>query len=339
MATTRPFAYNTGTTINGTTQVGTLAVGTTSLDYSTNPGGVKWWMGPDEELGYVIAKSVPSNSQTTPVGVNASVGFERSTSLTDNSFIDLANIITNQGFTGATQASTWLTANGYWNSYASTPSYVTSGLSLHLDAGNVASYPGTGTTWTSLVGGYTGSTGTGVGYSSSNGGVLTFNGATTAFVNMYTSARSIVTGATNNFSIECWYQSNNNRPEIAATGAGSNGWVFGYFASTGTAWKVTKYGVTDLSGGVIPQNTSWHHAVLTYSSTTGTRVYIDGSLSGTAIANTQNLAGGSSFSIGKGESTSYMHNGNIAIFRWYSSVLSASDVSQNFNADKTRFGL
>lgn len=216
---------------------------------------------------------------------------------------------------------------------------VTSGLAINLDAGNAASYPGSGTTWTSLVNGYSGSMGTGVGYSASNGGVLTFSGATTAFVNMYTSTSTLVSTATNNFSIESWYQSNNNRPEIAATGVGGNGWVFGWFTSTGTAWKVTKYGRIDLQAGTIPQNTAWHHAVLTYSSTTGVRVYIDGTLSGTSLNNNTNLAGGSLFGIGKGESTSFMHNGSIAIFRWYSAVLSATDVLQNFNADKTRFGL
>lgn len=222
---------------------------------------------------------------------------------------------------------------------SSTSNIVSTGLSLHLDAGNPSSYPGSGTTWTSLVNGYTGTMGTGVSYSASNGGVMTFSGATTAFVNMYSSASSLVSSATNNFSIEAWYQTNNNKPEIAATGIGSNGWVFGYFNLTGTAWKVTKYGKIDLQAGTIPQNTSWHHAVLTYSSTTGVRVYIDGSLSGTAVNNNTNLSGGTSFGIGKGESTSYMHNGSIGIFRWYSAVLSASDVLQNFDADKTRFGL
>jgi hypothetical protein len=218
------------------------------------------------------------------------------------------------------------------------PTYVTTGLSIYLDAGNPASYPGTGTTWTSLVNSYTGSMGTGVGYSASNGGVLTFSGATTAYVNMYASASALVSAATNNFSIECWYQTNNNHPEVMATGVGSNGFVFGYFASTGTAWKVTKYGVIDLQAGSIPQNTAWHQAVVTYSSTTGVRVYIDGALSG-SVANNTNLAGGTSFRIGQGESTSYMHNGSIGIFRWYSAVLSATDVLQNFNADRSRYGI
>jgi hypothetical protein len=117
MSTTRPFAYNTGSTIEGTIQVGTLSVGVSEQDYSVNLGGVKWWMGPDEDLGYVIAKSVPSNTQPTEVGVTASVGFERTSSKTDELFIELSNRVVNQGFTGATQASSWLTDNGYWNSY------------------------------------------------------------------------------------------------------------------------------------------------------------------------------------------------------------------------------
>jgi hypothetical protein len=218
-----------------------------------------------------------------------------------------------------------------------TAGVVASGLSLHFDAGNAVSYPGSGTTWTSLVNGYTGSMGTGVGYSASNGGVITFNGASTAFVNMYTSASVLVGAATNNFSIEAWYQSNNNFPGIMRTGSGSRGFVFGYFGTTGTAWKVTKYNVIDLQAGTIPQNTSWHQAVLTYSSTTGVRVYIDGALSGTAVNNNSNLIGGLEFSVGRGENVTL--NGSMGIFRWYSAVLSASDVLQNFNAQRARFGI
>ena len=221
-------------------------------------------------------------------------------------------------------------------STVSSDGIVTSGLAIHLDAGNVASYPGSGTTWTSLVNSYTGSMGTGVGYSASNGGVITFNGASTAFVNMYASA-SALAATTNNFSIEAWYQSNNNFPGIMRTGSGSSGFVFGYFSSTGTAWKVTKYSRIDLSAGTIPQNTSWHQAVLTYSSTTGVRVYIDGALSGTAVNNNSNLIGGNEFSVGRSESVRL--NGSMGIFRWYSAVLSASDVLQNFNANRSRYGI
>jgi hypothetical protein len=64
MATTRSFAYNTGSTINGTTQVGSLAVGTPDGGYTNNP---QFWEGPDEDLGYFIAAPVPANNQPTLV--------------------------------------------------------------------------------------------------------------------------------------------------------------------------------------------------------------------------------------------------------------------------------
>jgi hypothetical protein len=38
-------------------------------------------------------------------------------------------------------------------------------------------------------------------------------------------------------------------------------------------------------------------------------------------------------------SRGYFYNGNIAIVRVYNRVLSASEVAQNYNATKTRFGL
>ena len=62
---------------------------------------------------------VPSGFTLLGTNINASVGFFRSEDLTDGSFISLTNNIFNQSFTAASDASIWLTANGYWNSYFS----------------------------------------------------------------------------------------------------------------------------------------------------------------------------------------------------------------------------
>jgi Concanavalin A-like lectin/glucanases superfamily len=216
------------------------------------------------------------------------------------------------------------------------PTFISSGLVLNLDAGNPASYPGTGTTWTDTSGsGYTGTLGTGVTYSSSKGGVLTFSGATTALVTMTASG---LASLTNNFTVESWYQSTNNYPEIIANGSGGSGFVFGYFSGHSTNWKVTKYGVIDIYTGSIPQDTNWHHVVLTYSSTGGTTVYVDGAVNGTN-ASTASLSPGGTFYIGRGESTSYMHNGSIGIVRFYNTAFTLSQVSQNFNALRSRYGV
>ena len=121
MATARPFAYNTGAGITGTVQFGYLAVGTPTAGFAST--GLPWWNGPDEDLGYVIAQSVPGNTQPTPVsGVLASVGFFRSGALTDPSFISIANYVAGPSgggpFASGSAAKTWLNSNGYWTSYA-----------------------------------------------------------------------------------------------------------------------------------------------------------------------------------------------------------------------------
>ena len=87
MSTTRPFAYNLGLPITGTTQLGDLAIGVDPLDYPGGVGGVRWWEGPDEDLGYVICRPNLSGNQPNPVGSSAYVQFWRTTSFTDNSFL------------------------------------------------------------------------------------------------------------------------------------------------------------------------------------------------------------------------------------------------------------
>lgn len=122
MSTSRPFAYNTGSTIAGTTQIGNLAIGTPTAGFTST--GLQWWNGPDENLGYVIAQSVPEGNQPTPfAGINAYIGFFRSSDLTESSFIQIAQrVSTNQTFTSGNDAYLWLTGNSYWTSWVYTAS-------------------------------------------------------------------------------------------------------------------------------------------------------------------------------------------------------------------------
>ena len=121
MATSRPFAYNTGSTITGTEQVGSIAIGTPTSGFTST--GLRWWSGPDEDLGYVIAHTVPSGTQPNKLGVPAYIGFWRTPSKTDNNFISLSQYVssftgTPQTFASASAAKTWLNSAGYWTSWA-----------------------------------------------------------------------------------------------------------------------------------------------------------------------------------------------------------------------------
>lgn len=116
MATSRKFAYAFEPII-GSTLYGNLAVGVTISSYGDNPGGVKWWNGPDEDLGYVIAHTVPSGNQPNTKGLSCSIGFWRTTALTDQSFLTLVKQTVGQTFATASTAATWLNSNGYWTSW------------------------------------------------------------------------------------------------------------------------------------------------------------------------------------------------------------------------------
>jgi len=113
----RPFAYNpTQATIEGTTNVGTLCVGVSALDYSSNPGGLTWWMGPDEDNSYVVCKDVSTQNFPTPVGDVGSVQFWRSTN-TDEAFRSLVQTLSGTSAATASAASDWLSSNGYWTNW------------------------------------------------------------------------------------------------------------------------------------------------------------------------------------------------------------------------------
>jgi len=129
----RPFAYNPSLNqIDGTIQVGSLAVGTPTSGFTNNP---QFWNGPDESLGYVIAYPVSGGTHPTPIpGVFAYLGFlgtkNMTNPLSESTFVELTNSSFNQNFTTGNDASTWLTTNGYWNSWVSITPTPTATLGL-----------------------------------------------------------------------------------------------------------------------------------------------------------------------------------------------------------------
>ena len=82
------------------------------------------------------------------------------------------------------------------------PNIVTDGLIFAIDAGSERSYPGTGTTTTSLVGAaQTGTLINGVGFDSANGGTWEFDG-TDDYLN--TTSQAYPVDGTDPFTIEVW---------------------------------------------------------------------------------------------------------------------------------------
>jgi hypothetical protein len=124
MSTSRPFAYNpTLSLINGAIRVfnSTLTIGVDDQDYTLQPGGIQWWNGPDEDLGYVIAHSVPTGTQPNPLGISAYVGFWRSSVLNENSFVEKAGFVSSKTYTTGDEAYIWMNGFGYWSSWEVNP--------------------------------------------------------------------------------------------------------------------------------------------------------------------------------------------------------------------------
>ena len=114
---TRGFAHNpTQASISGTSNLDTLCIQEQALDLSSSPGGLTWWMGPEETGVYIIAKDVPSNNFPTELGNVGGVQFWRCSN-TDEAFRGTVQTLSGTSQASASAASTWLSSNGYWTNW------------------------------------------------------------------------------------------------------------------------------------------------------------------------------------------------------------------------------
>lgn len=348
MATARPFAYNPGTGITGTTQLGSLAIGYPTAGFAAT--GLEWWMGADEDLGYVIAEPVPSDTQPTPItGVSGSVGFYRSTTKTDADFISLSNVLANLSGTGpfssATGAKTWLNANGYWTSFIPP---VFQDLVLYYNPGDLSSYPGSGTTISDLSGNGLNGTMSNISFTSP---YFTYNG-TSSQVSIADNA--LLEPGSGSFTMEVWVRQSVSGNDVVL-GKFDNGGlsvdVSYSIRTTGTAYYA-QIGSGSGSGSSLFINSTTHTGtintwyqiayVFKNGATKTLETFVNGSSIGTvnhnlsSVLNTTNGLYIGSYNNGE---YSQWFDGRIGIVRIYNSALSSSDVSQNFEANRYLYNI
>jgi hypothetical protein len=227
-------------------------------------------------------------------------------------------------------------------SYTNGPKIIIDGLTLCLDAGNIKSYPSSGTTWSDLTGNNnTGTLTNGPTFTSSFGGSVVFDG-TNDQVDVPSTNLPIQFG-TSSFAIELWVRTTNATKRqglICASGGPGNGPIF---AIESTAVGVGIYGSADVvntGASSIAANT-WYHIVLSRVSTASnnTYIYINSVLRGTGTLST-NFSSTNSVGIGYTPVAGEYTVGNISSVRIYKNkYLSESEVFQNYNATKGRFGL
>ena len=335
-----PIKYTTGSEsdalVKGNFRIGTGSVG----------------KGPSDTTGFYQGPNVPSGGYVIYMNKDGAPG-----NLSYHSAANDAELIS---FTNSLAGQSYTTVNECFNYYygqtdkvlvnqdypADYPYIVMDGLVLNLDAGITQSYPGSGTVWTDVNGLGPKNNGTltnGPTFSTDGGGSIVFDG-----VDDYVNVSDIVPLYNTDWTIECWALSTggktiwptlvmqlNDSPQhlqfaTCHTGAGRTRVLAFWY------WYGAVYGTTS-----IPYNT-WHNATIQYRHSDG---YIKFFLNGVSDSNwlgpiTKYTSLATEMNIGTWTATSSQRlAGDISSVRIYTKLLSDSEILQNYNATKGRFGL
>lgn len=214
---------------------------------------------------------------------------------------------------------------------------VTNGLVLFLDANNTNSYPGSGTSWYDLSGnGNTGTLTNGPTFNSANGGSIVFDGIDD-YVNV-ANASSLNASAQ---TISVWYNAT-TVPGRSATIVAKHDTVGSYngyhmYTANGTEIKVgsTSYYAGPGTGiaGV------WYHLTLAYTSNSSMTCYINGVSSGTTALGNLSISS-NPLRIGRSPDSFWsIFTGKISVVTVHNRQLSDTEILQNFNATRARYGV
>ena len=222
------------------------------------------------------------------------------------------------------------------------PSVVTQGLVLALDAADRNSYPGSGTTWTDLSGnGNNGSLVNGVGYNSSNGGSLSFDGSN-QYAQVLANGKSTIFD-TQSYTIESIFQRTDGGENVL--------WSFDFTSHSGAYYAQhlrmtgnSLYFMWNASStyrfiyGTVSNLNTW--TIVSATFTSGYQaLYVNGSLLTSSTRADTITYYNQEIWIGKGNYGGSQLAGKIASTKFYNRALTSSEIQQNFNALRGRFSI
>ena len=223
---------------------------------------------------------------------------------------------------------------------ASGPDIVEDGLVLCLDAGNRESYTGSGDIWNELSNNMSAELVNSPTFNSQNNGFFQF------VSDDYARIPNNTLLDTQTPSVEVWIKTNATTQLGFWFEKGTVNSQYSLFQSNGTLiWRQNVGGslidLTITTSNFI--NTSnWYQVVGTFTSGRR-RLYVNNNLvnSDTVTGTLGTNTGGMSIGAygGYTGSKSYYYNGNLAICRVYNKELTSTEVLQNYNAIKGRFGI
>ena len=213
------------------------------------------------------------------------------------------------------------------------PLIATSGLLTCLDAGNIKSYPGTGTTWYDLFNrNRTCSLNSGPTHTSGSGGYFTFDGVNDSVT------LGTLSGYGTNVTCEAVFKTTSGATwkniicgptnDVIFT---VNGGLLNFGCQGSSPIPHLNYSTTTVNTG------AWFHGVATYDGS-NVRIYINGVKESTT-ARTGTITPGTLYVGSNSGGSSEFYVGQLGFVKMYNTVLTDAQVLQNFNAIRGRYGL
>jgi hypothetical protein len=215
------------------------------------------------------------------------------------------------------------------------------GLVLQLDASTPESYPGSGTSWFDIAKNTNHSTlMNGPAYDNGNGGSLLFDG-TNDYTTFSSGQLSPGTGA---FTWNWWVKLNNlSNFSILFSGTGSNtgyGVVYLNPTSLGLGYYATGYRIQDNNTSF---GTNWWYITFTgnggANGSRNLKLYRNAVQAGSTYTADYSFSSSTPNIGANHDSYAELMRGYIATATYYNRALSESEISQNYNIQKARFGL
>jgi hypothetical protein len=216
------------------------------------------------------------------------------------------------------------------------PKIVTSNLIAWLDAAQKRSYGGSGTTWTDISGNSNNVTfnATPI-FETSNGGIFNFD-------NTYSATSANFAGGVgyDSWSVCLWYNANNLSgnpiyyPFSASTTSSTGIFFGGTFQTPNNQWAYFDGNIVNYNSVLVSTGT-WYFLSVTWDNNTTSKTYLNaGNISTSAAGNTNNVI---AYSVGQRGDGVWKTDGKISMVMLYTSVLTDSQILQNYNATKSRF--
>jgi len=312
------------TTQANTLKKGNVVLGMNSVEY-----------GPTSATGFWNGIEVPAGGYVMYIPYSNGNGMTIYSMSNDTELIKIVNEIGLQSFTTAAEALAWTgQQTGLFLVNREYENIVTDGLVLNLDAGFTPSYPTTGTSWYDISSNSKTVTLTnGPSFNSNSGGGIVFDGADD-YGNLGT-----IGGYTNKFSCEAWFKTTSSASwkDIICGGCGDiiftiNGNYVNFGSQCSSPIPHLNYSTTAVNSG------AWFFASVTYDSGVA-KVYVNATLENTYTRSDASQTPGTVFVGSNADGSGEFFDGTIAVVRMYNRVLSQSEITQNYNAQKGRFGL